>query len=1073
MGVLVPGTGRCKSVNDCFSGHTQLQVGHLCTAVSPLKYANVCADTPRVPPSTPTPNEDGDLLQPASILDLDPAHGTRSERTSEYDSDRDGDEDSLPETSQQKLILQEIEQQVLHTEKALKEKGVSVGGVALKSKYAVMINGDLDDGCESVVESEIHPVYVPRCARDARSGTRMNSFNSEEEEWAEAGGRSEASCKERWRDRGKLLPDTMDLDLLTLDDANSMEILSKGYVSFTSPRSFSTTMTKPHLNDVTDDVNSVMPLHDLNDDVFSPSRKDRLRLNESSKDRCDDMSRDPEKEEAEEEEEEEEVLSPYDPSCGKDILLDGVPADLKPAWNRIRQLSARSRPQVPLRRSLTCHTVTVKDLSTTLHPSLSPPRGDKASLNRRTSSTGPRSFPPPSLESSSTGRPSSPASSSPNRRDTSFRRSSSVSGRQSTVSSKNSAAARVFRRGQSFDRRRAESITGTESPASRGATSSRVHSPTSRLNTYRSQGFDSHREAMDSVRSQKTSRSRWESSYWGPKDSSRSQLPRNVNEGWRSHRDTARSHGDTARSPWDTARSHKDTARSHRDTARSHKDTARSPWDTARSHKDTARSQRDGSRSQRDFHFSRREPAHGRMGNSTYRSGGRTDRSYYTEDEDDEVDQEFRFYGPNFDLIMSQKGEPEELLRESLYRDIIVRTGARQAPRHDSHVTADGDTALSPADNRKAMISRQLEKVKEMEALIKERRENLGLDWRGDGQLVDAEGGEEEEGFSHHRDPPRAFRRSRTLMHIQAPSTITSTYNNNNNNNKNNNMDGKSTAPRVRPKSCMSGRRSMSSVTATAIHNTSNTAPSTPKVVTIADSGTGAPYDPPASDEDGETHPPPPPEPAVHVVDLSSLLSQVNSPSDGADDGGNQTDRSQGHGHGQGQGQGQGRGSKFKPLARVLVAYENARRRQAATAAAREGEDVTTTSISRQLQQGIPYRPPTPPPPTPPDTLKTPQGSRKTRSFEHSGSRGGEKVSPSRPVSARPGARARTCSFMLCAKRDRSRSPSPKLNTTHKTGREERDFPNIEQPRGHPQSSVTLEFPERSVCVVKPRVQAV
>ena len=818
-------------------------------------------------------------------------------RTSEYDSEREGDEDSLPETSQQNLILKEIEKQVLHTKQALAAKSpCSLAGVKLKERFAAMVNHDVGDGCESVVESEIHPVYVPPCARDPRrSSLKLPVIQTAEDrvefpgEGEDGDGVDDASLGNAslcWRKRELDKKHSLGVNLLKVDEyaTSTAEIISRGFASLSSPRSASSVATKLLSNDLTDDVFS--PLDDIAVRDAFPDLSDGIAFSQKhaylndyrgfgkTRETMDEVEST-----ADQEEEEEEKFHLQEPVSGanKEIVVNHLQDSTRPTFDRGRKMSARRQPHPPLRRSLTCHLVTVKDLTASVH---SPTRGDTAVLTRRQSSIGPNSFMP-------------------------IRRESSLSRKESSVSRRESSAvlpdSRTSRSRPPFSARRASSMTREDSPSGRReSTVSRVYSPTGRLESF--QAFDSSRTSRNcSSRSQKTSSRIWDSSYW------------------------------------DSARSQKDSSRSQRETWRSHRDSHRGRWESAQN----------------------------RAGASAGQSGDRTDRSGPEEDDSVEEEEEFRFYGPNFDVIMSQKGEPEEMLRESLYRDAIARSIARRPADYDMILSArDRDGSPAQGESKREMISRQFERVKEMELLIKQRRHAMGTDENKDNNNNNNNGDAMEENSRKpqttvfNREARHRLRRARTATHLRSPLSALYDHdhshdqlfilgkdgdmgNNNNNNNHNSSM-----SPKARPRSCLAGSRLPLS---------------SPKIVTIADaldvrhsakdSHDWSRHSSPGREVKGQTqavH-----EPKVHVVDLSSLLSDVNEPEPLGDQ------NSAGDGE-------RKRGRCFKPLARVLVAYETARRRQAATAASREknadgSARLTATSISRQLEQGIPYRPPTPP----------------------------------------------------------------------------------------------------------------
>ena len=842
-------------------------------------------------------NEDMDRpVHPDSAHDSGDAAGRG--RTSEYDSEREGDEDSLPETSQQNLILKEIEKQVLHTKEALAAKSpCSLAGVKLKERFAAMVNHDVGDGCESVVESEIHPVYVPPCARDPRRGS-LNlpviqtagdraEFPGEGVDGDDVDGASLGGASLSWPKRGLDKKHSLGVDLLKVDEyaTSTAEIISRGFASLSSPRSASSAATKLLSNDLTDDVFSPLDISareafpDLSDGITFSQKYSYLndyrgfgRIRETM-DEVEPM--------ADQEEEEEDKFNLQEPvsRASKDVVVNHFQDSTRPTSDRGRKMSARRKLHPPLRRSLTCHLVTVKDLTGSVH---SPTRGDTAVLTRRQSSIGPNSFMP-------------------------IRRESSLSRKESPVSRRESSAvlpdSRASRSRPPFSARRASSMPREDSPSGRReSTVSRVYSPTGRLESF--QAFDSSRTSRNcSSRSQKTSSRIWDSSYW------------------------------------DSARSQKDSSRSQRETWRSNRDSHRGRWESAQNRADASAGQ----------------------------SGDRTDRSGPEEDDSVEEEEEFRFYGPNFDVIMSQKGEPEEMLRESLYRDAVARAIARRPADYDMILSArDRDSSPAQGESKREMISRQLEQVKEMELLIKQRRQAMGTDENKDNNNnnnnnSNNNNGDATEGNSRkpqttefNRDARHRLRRARTATHLRSP--LSAVYNHDHDHDQlfvlgkegdmSNNSNNNSMRPKARPRSCLAGSRLPLS---------------SPKVVTIADaldvhhsakdSHDWSRHSSPGREVKAQTqavH-----EPKVHVVDLSSLLSDVNEP----EPLGDQNSASDGE---------RKRGRCFKPLARVLVAYETARRRQAATAASREknadgSARLTATSISRQLEQGIPYRPPTPP----------------------------------------------------------------------------------------------------------------
>lgn len=959
-------------------------------------------------------NEDMDrLVLPDLATDAGDAQvSARSERTSEYDSEREGDEDSLPETSQQNLILKEIEKQVLLTKEALEAKSPSLGGVKLKERFAAMLNQDGGDGCESVVESEIHPVYVPPCARDARSGIRMPTIQTSEDrgnlgelddgdDTTSLGGVS--TC---WRKSELDKEHRLGVDMLRVNEyaTSTAEILSKGFASLSSPRSASSATTKPPSNDLADDVFS--PLHDVTAPNFFPDVSDSFAFNQNQAYLNEYKGLGLTQEIMNEGEliatkEEEEHFNRQEPVWDehKGVVVNGVPNDMRPSCERARKMSARRQAHAPLRRSLTCHLVTVKDLTDSFQ---SPTRGDTAVLTRRKSSLGPNSFMPNRRESPAGRRESSVS-----------RRESSVSRRETSIVLPDSPASK---RRQSLAPRRPSSMSRTDSPAGRReSTVSRVYSPPSRLESYRSQGIDSSRTNKDSSRSQKTSSRIWDSTYW-------------------------------------------DSARSQRDSSRSQKDS----W----------RSQRDSHRSLRDSHRSRWEAAQSRADNSTGRSGERTDRSLQEADDDSvEMEEEFRFYGPNFDVIMSQKGEPEELLRESLYRDAIARSCGRRHTEYDIRLNTKGrEGSPAPGESRKEMISRQLERVKEMELLIKQRRQNMDSHENDDNDFT-AESSSKTQLF---RDEHHKLHRSITAMNLGSRPSSGFDRDRAASSDMAGTLNGSGMGPRPRPKSCMAGSRT--------------TLTSSPKAVTIVDAQDV--HLPAQLGSEWSRHASPgraskcqtrkEPEPKVHVVDLSSLLSDVNEPEPLGDKTSSDGERRQ--------------DKRFKPLAKMLVAYENARRRQASTAVRNNSDGsakVTATSISRQLQQGIPYRPPTP-------NQDSGNGHgdgwlthtpRKTN-VRHRDNARPNSASFHTEIDAVNSAQIRhyhpNHSFVLSSEQpDRDEEQTVLLQTLldrhpSEAVKRERDShgARMTSSGAHPArenatSSVTFEFPERSVCVLKPRPAAV
>ncbi|XP_070208259.1 uncharacterized protein [Littorina saxatilis] len=860
-------------------------------------------------------------------LDLDPGEGmvtARTERTSEYDSDRDGDEDenSLPETSQQNHILREVEKQVLPMKEALAAKCPNIEGVALKERFAAMITRD-PDGCESVVRSEIHPTYVPTCAREARRGMRLPDIPDSRRE-------SLGDLSVLERSKYRLEKDHQDLLIVEDYATSTAEILSKGYVSLSSPRSDSNSSGQTPLNYFNDDVLS--PEHDAvggfqNGSSFGLSQGFGFQHLKQARELDEDgmgLRNKAEEEIVEQEGEEQEELDEDNVSssfCGEGVVVQGF----SNAMHMTRKLSARSRPHAPLRRSLTCHQVTVKDLTINIPKSQSTGRTRRALLTRsntlrhnsfspvRRDTTYERRDSPLSRNDSFYVRESS--GSLLGRKDSSFSRQDSFASKRessgsllsrkdsffvnkressgsplsrkdsflnkkySCVSVRESSGSPLMRRTQSFHPGRPSSMGRTESPLSRGDSSAnrRVYSPIGRADSFRSQIIESSRTNQDS------SRSNWESAY----------------------------------------------------------------IDSVRSQRDSSRSQKESWRSSRESHRSRREMYRGRTDALTARSEQRTDRSYYDEDNEElqEPEEEFRFNGPNFDFIMNQKGEPEELLQESLYRDSVVRAGlGRRDTSNDLQLTAKDEPSISSGQGRKTIISRQLERVKEMEARILQRRVNLSNDSGEDSDFL-------EENSSAKpladRDQRHSLRRSQTTMHLKSsrrdPSGYTSA-----------DHSPFDQCHRSRPKSCIAGRRRGAPAFDT-------------KVVSILDDGevhVSARGNPTTSTTHGSSgrissapltrspgrnprnQPQPKAEPKVHVVDLSSLLSKVNEPE-------NQEDSQESSGYGK-------NGRKFKPLARMLVAYENARRRQAANAVGSNAAGAAT-SISRLLEQGIPYTPPSPP----------------------------------------------------------------------------------------------------------------
>ncbi|KAL8586580.1 hypothetical protein ACOMHN_053933 [Nucella lapillus] len=918
--------------------------------------------SPDSPHTTPRPtsqgshhDQDGNTPPPA-YLDLPPEPDTegadavinsaRTERTSEYDSDLDGD--SLPETCHQNLILQEIEQQVLHTQEALKAKEPSLGRVKLKEKYAAMITADdPGDGCESVVESEILPTYVRPCARSARSVSRLSSGRLEDvadlgEVPPPRGGLSglggALGGKERYCEKDQQ-------QVHQEDYANSTaEIVSKGYISFSSPRSASTMTTKCRLNDVIDDV-------------FSPSDKKcpqcDISRNKASFVRSAAEAHDSVIQAQVDQSVEETEMEDLDDSSvyrQTDTLVDGAPPNLRPACEHTRQLSARSRPKAPLRRSLTCRTVTVKDLSTATR-SLSPQRRDQPRFAYRKPFVRPRSS--HHMQSDS----------SPTKRD--FSLSSRDMSKDAFVTKEELSAADSV----SFNRLKFSNFRRTQSLGRMSFSHQRVNEP----HTQRTQ---SPRVRMDSYRHQSM--------------------------------DFARSQKDASRN-W--------ISLSYRESTHARREPPRSGWESARRSQESHRSRQDSYRAQSASAV------------STARSEGRTVSSVYDYDEDDESKEEFRFYGPNFDIIMSQKGEPEEFLRESLLRDALFRAGAKDCLPHEPNVDTTPRDFTTTLESRKMKISRQLERVKEMEGLIVQRREQVAEDKGEDHSFTDDARVE-----NTHTPRRHPLRRARIATSVRTPHTSRSDHFNTFTSKEKN-----SRQPLLRPRSCLARGRAMSA--------------SAPKVVTIADSSEVShsammPTWGPVTDTSRDTHDGPS-QTTVHVVDLSSLLSGVSEPAETQNSPAAERHRTQ----------------SIRPLGRVVMAYEKPRRRQAGRVGNNNqdgrGQD-SATSISRQLQKGIPYRTPTPPLYSEPPSSQT--------------------TSPHVPRCS--SAHVRPCSFMLGAvEGEGSHEQTP--HVVRSVIQTQRDGHQIspqhdqrlvrESVTSHRarlagnRDAMTFEFPERSVFVVKAR----
>ncbi|XP_076456357.1 uncharacterized protein LOC143290727 [Babylonia areolata] len=108
--------------------------GSLLSPRSTTSSSQCGSPTARAASQEPQSEQDANTT-PTTFLDpadLDPERADAINsacpaRTSEYDSEREGDGDSLPETSHQNLILQEIEQQVLQTQEALEAKETRPG----------------------------------------------------------------------------------------------------------------------------------------------------------------------------------------------------------------------------------------------------------------------------------------------------------------------------------------------------------------------------------------------------------------------------------------------------------------------------------------------------------------------------------------------------------------------------------------------------------------------------------------------------------------------------------------------------------------------------------------------------------------------------------------------------------------------------------------------------------------------------------------------------------------------------------------------------------------------------------
>ncbi|KAL8571819.1 hypothetical protein ACOMHN_053977 [Nucella lapillus] len=1049
-----------------------------------------------------------DLDRLVTSSDLHPDLADNNARESQNNSNPEKEDVSLPEISQQQqqqqkknLILKEIEEQILQTKEALETKTdrtTDPGG-----KVVFMIGKDDDDddddeddddgvdddddghdGRQSVVESIIQPVYVPPCAREASNELRLpvvevapNDVYHRGHSAEDIGVWSRRPSLIRSKDSRAGVSDT-GLNLLEDEDA----YYSFGDVEYQPPASRNSLSTTTFSLDVSGHVSSLGDDDEDNDDEdhedddddddeddgnggdfmlhASPKVSDGIGLEVDHKmyhnndENCTEILKKKDSKEMMVEvgkaEEEKETRTG---TAGQ------TSSRVRSASDRSRKLTSR-QPQSPLRHSLTCHLVTLKDLSasTPSFPTTLSPR-EPSRLKRGLSSPRLRTF-------------------SSCRRDPSLSRRDPPAAKRGPDDAMLQLPASFLELPsllpwQGFPPRGAASLNRTTSPLARGDTR-RFYSPSAARgdDSFRTPRIDSppadRRNQLHSPRSPHSpsghgSRlecaagtgqhfSRRQKEAWGRSVSSQressplaragmstdispvNRSPASRSPAYRSPIDRSpasrspayRSPGD--RSPVNTSPASRSPA--HRSLAyRSLGD--RSPMDRSPVNRSPA-SRSPAHRSPID-----RSPA------------GRRIRTVAQEADDNQAKKDTgRFYGPNFELIMNQKGEPEDLLQQSLFPASPRSPGAQQTAADDQKWIKNNRDSSVTGGGRRILISKQLERVKEMEIRITQRhRQNVDVDDDDNNDLTLKNSGE---------NPP-GLRRCSTTSNFASGDVIEPDQSSAHTPGGGGGGGGgglQGPRHRIRPSSCSSLRKSRRmAVSESAEVN---------KVVTPEDSETVR------SSKSVESHTsfhqriqkPQQVRPTVNVINMEPPLNDEDNTVENPHENSDQPEKRK-------------HISIFKPLARMLLLYEKARQRQTALEGTKVNIAATATSISRQLQQGIPYRPPTPPR----HSLSLPSTSSHRKIPERSWDRFEDCTYPRTILESSPkNSPSRNVSFVHSTHKEVT-SQEPSGMTKHDLLFDEESTQDLLTERmtsiraqRNVTSSVTFEFPERSVCVVKPKV---